>query len=361
MKKIRTETLLIIILPIIFGFIAGILGYVFVGVSGNQLPFWGRISLGDSGNNNQIVIDQPRSVVVEQDVQLRQVENEVWPTLFNIYYFKESANPLNQAYLPTDILGEGVVITADGWLMSVSGAVTNLSGNYEVVGYQAKKYQVSQFIEDKTTGVVFGRAQAQNLPVAKLGTANNLRVGQTLVIVSKNNGLKIVHVKKIGYQFKTAQDLIISSEELNKEIVLDYDLSQETAGQVVVNLKGEIIGLINLGRIIPVDYFKGLINTVLAGQEITRPVLGLKYLDLAQVDGLIDLGSKGALVYGNPLRASPAFGQILNGDIVKKIDDVEINVSQGLAELISGYQRGDKPEFLIQRGREEIRVEVELK
>ena len=247
MKKIRTETLLIIILPVLLGFIAGVLGYVFVGTSGNQLPFFGQISLGNGGNNNQIVIDQPRSVVVEQDVQLRQVENDVWPTLFSIYYLKQSANPLTQTYLSTDILGEGVVITADGWLMSVKGAVASLTGNYEVVGYQAKKYKVNKFIEDKTTGVVFGKSDAQNLPVAKLGTVNNLRVGQTLAIVSKNNGLKLVHVKKIGYQFKTAQDLIISSEELNKEIVLDYDLTKEISGQALVNLKGEVVGLISDG------------------------------------------------------------------------------------------------------------------
>ena len=361
MKKIRTETLLIIIIPIALGFVAGVLGYLFVGVSGNQLPFFGQISLGNGGNNNQIVIDQPRSVVVEQDVQLRQVENDVWPTLFDIYYFKQSANPLTRAYLSTDILGEGVVITADGWLMSVAGAVPSLSGNYEIVGYQAKKYQVSKFIEDKITGVVFGKAEAQNLPVAKLGTVNNLRVGQTLALVSKNNGLKLVHIKKIGYQFKAAQDLIISSEELNKEIVLDYDLGKEIDGQALVNLKGEIVGLINGGRVIPVDYFKGLVNSVLEGRAISRPALGLKYLDLAQVDGLIDWGSKGALVYGNPARSSPAFGKILDGDIIKKIDDVEINANQGLAELISGYKTGDKPEFLIQRDQEEIRVEVELK
>src|SRR3990167_11380381 len=89
MKKIRTETLLIIIIPILLGFIAGVLGYLFVGVSGNQLPFFGQISLGNGGNNNQIVIDQPRNVVVEQDVQLRQVENDVWPVLFDIYYLKQ--------------------------------------------------------------------------------------------------------------------------------------------------------------------------------------------------------------------------------------------------------------------------------
>ena len=350
-----------IVLAMALGFLSGILGYIFIGLGNNRLPFLGQINIGEGTDNNQIFIDRPRNVVVEQDIQLKQVENEVLPTAVSIYYLKQSTNPLNQAYLPTEALGEGVVITADGWLMSVRSAIPALIGNYEIVGYQLKKYKISKFIDDKVTGLVFGKVEAQNLPVAKLNDFSNLRIGQTLVVVSRSNGLILANVEKIGYRFKTSQDIITSSEELNKEIILNVDFGPAFNGSAVVNLKGEIVGIISDGKIIPVDYFKGLISRVLEGKEITRPALGLKYIDLSQVDGLIGWGERGALVYGNPLRSSPSYGKLLDGDIIKKIDDVEINANRSLTELINSYKTGDSPEFLVQRNGQEIVVDIILK
>ncbi|MEK7072341.1 MAG: PDZ domain-containing protein, partial [Patescibacteria group bacterium] len=79
------------------------------------------------------------------------------------------------------------------------------------------------------------------------------------------------------------------------------------------------------------------------------------------VDGLISYGDRGALVYGNPTKLSPLYNQVLDGDVIKKIDDVEINSNQSLSELISSYKTGDKPEFLVQRGDQELRFEAILK
>ncbi|NCN07207.1 serine protease [Candidatus Falkowbacteria bacterium] len=361
MKTIRTELLLIIGLTIIVGFVSGVLGYVFIALGGNRIPLFGQINISDTGWNNQIVIDQPRSVVVEQDIQVQQVENNVLPTLINIYTAKKSSNPINQVYLPAEILANGVVITADGWIMSARKPIPTLNGNYEVIGYQSKKYEVSSFIEDKITGIVFGKTNANNLTVSKIGNSHDLRVGQTLAIVSKNNGIVLVNVEKIGYQPKVASDLILSSDELNKEIILNIDLTNEIDGSVLVNLKGELVGIISGSKIVPVNYFKGMINTVLQGKAINRSVLGIKYFDLAHIDGLIEYGDKGALVYSAPQKTSPVYSQILTGDVIKKIDDVEINYSQSLSELLNSYKIGDKPEFLIQRGSDELRFEITLK
>jgi len=361
MKKIRTELLIIIFLTIVFGFLSGILGYVFIALDGNRLPLFGQINISDSGWNNQIVIDQPRSVVVEQDIQVKQVENSVLPTLVNVYRAKQSINPITQIYLPSEILAGGMVMTADGWIVTTRNSLPALIGNYEIVGYQSKNYKISKFIEDKTTGLVFGKSEASNLTVAKIGDSSSLRVGQTLALVSKNNGLTLVNVEKIGYQFAATSDLILSSDELNKEIFLNIDLTKVINGSVLVNLKGELVGMVASGKIVPINYFKNIINQVLAGQEITRPVLGINYFDLSHVDGLINYSDKGALVYGNLSKLSPLYNQIKDGDLIKKIDDIEINTNQSLSELLNSYRIGDKPEFLIQRDGQELRFEVILK
>ena len=81
---------------------------------------------------------------------------------------------------------------------------------------------------------------------------------------------------------------------------------------------------------------------------------GIKYFDLAHTDGLIGYGDKGALVYGSVPRLSPLYGLVLDGDVIKKVDDVEINSNQSLSELINGYKIGAQTEFLIQRDGQEF-------
>lgn len=356
-KRIRSEIILVAALSIIAGFSAGIIGYVAV----NYLPFWGQVNIGRADWDKQIVIDQPRNVVVEQDLQIKQVENDVLPAIISVYKAKQSINPINQIYLPGDLLSAGVTITADGWVVVDRGRMADLSANYEAVGYQLKKYKLARLAEDKATGLIFAKTEANNLPVAKIGNSADLRVGQTVAVISRHQGVLLTNIKKIGYEFSGVSNAVFSSDELAKKIILNLDLTKEYNGAALVNLKGEVVGVVVDQKIIPVNYFKGLINQVLSGQAIYRPSLDFKYIDLAQVDGLIAKGDKGAMVYGNLPRTSPLFGQVADGDVIKKIDDVEINANQGLSELLSGYKSGNNLEFLVQRGGSEFTVDIVLK
>ena len=61
------------------------------------------------------------------------------------------------------------------------------------------------------------------------------------------------------------------------------------------------------------------------------------------------------------LKASPAFGLIKEGDVIKKVNDEELSVFNGLAEAVSVYKPGNKIELLILRSGKEERVSVILK
>lgn len=360
MKKIRIEILLFIAVSIIVGFISGILGYIVVG-SGGGLPLLGQVDFGHINWDKQIIIEQPRSVVVEQDFQLKQVENDLLPMLTDIYFWKKTANNLNQVYLSSEVLGGGIMLTSDGWMLTTDQALTLDPDKYRAFGYQYKEFEVEKFVTDPQTGIVFAKVTANNSPVMRIGDPNSIHVGQTLVLVSRQSGIKLTNVRRYGYNFQSAGDIVLSSEDSKRELLLDSDLKNELDGSILANLKGEVLGIIRSGNVVLVDQFKVIINQVLNNQEIKRPILGIKYIDLSQVDGLSYLGDKGALVTSAPLRTSPAFSKILNGDILLKIDDIEINSHNSLHKLINSYNPGDQLEFLIQRDNANIIVDIVLK
>ena len=321
MKRIDSNVILIIVIPIILGFLSGILGFLLLGVNILNLPFLSQYNLGDN-NNRQIVIDQPRNVVVQQDLQVVQLQNSLLPSLVNIYPFVKT----DGAYLPSQILGQGFVLTADGWIVTTGDTIKDLKGKYRVVGYQGKEYDFGSFVQDKATGLIFGKISANNLTVAGISSSKELQLGQTVALVSQRNNLFISYISKIGYDFSSEKKLTQSSEALRKQIFLDIPLDSSSNGAVVADLKGHIVGIVGSDGIIITDYFTNIINQVLSNSKISRAELGVEYVDLAQVEGMSSVGDKGAFVSVEPIKSSTVSGKIKKGDIIKKVNDTELNI-----------------------------------
>lgn len=359
MKKI-SSAFVAIILAIVFGFTSGILGFVIVGFNQNLLTFWGRLNISGDNSSGQIIIDRPRNVVVQQDIQLEQIQNDLVPALVNIYSPRKGDSVLDKINTKNNYVGQGFVLTADGWMITVKSVIANPKGKYSAVGYENKQYTIENFIEDSNYKIEFVKTQAKNLPVARLGAISDLVIGQTVVLISGRYNFSLGHIKKIGYDFNNPQESILSSDLIQREIVLDVPLDISANGAVVANLKGEIIGLVNSGKIIPIANFKSAIDQVLNGKKITYPGLKMQYIDLAQTEGLVELGEKGAYVV-SAAKDGPVFNKLKEGDIIKKINDTELSAFVGLAEAISGYKSGDKVELLISRKGQEQGLEVVLK
>ena len=362
-KKIKlSRTFLVIFLAMVFGAVSGVLTLIIVGAGNFKIPFWGKLNYADSNLSGNVVIEQPRNVIVEQDKQLARVENDLLPAILNIYHEKKGTDPLSRAYLDGDSLAKGFILTADGWFVTVAEAVKDQKNSYVAVGYQSKKYQAGNFLEDKATGIAFGKVSgASNLPVAKLGTAKDLTLGQSLVAISSRNGMQAVNISKIGYRFGSPAEIALSSDYFKKKIFLNRELDESYNGGVLANFKGEVVGVIHGGSAIPVDYLNSVISQVLEKQKISRASLGVDYIDLSQVDGLSDLSDKGAYVSKDPIKGAAAYGLVKKGDLIKKVNDDELNAFSGLAEVINKYRSGDRVDLSIVRSGKEIKVSIVLK
>ncbi len=359
MKKI-SSFFWVIIIAVVFGFGSGILGFIIIGANQTLLTFWGRLNISGDNSANQIIIDRPRNVVVQQDLQLKQIQNDLLPALVDIYGAQKGEGILDRINAKNNFAGQGFVLTADGWIVTPKAVIANPKLKYSAVGYENKQYALDNFIEDPSYKIEFSKAAVKNLPVARLGTIRDLEVGQTIVLISARQDFAIGHIKKIGYNFSTPADAVLPSDLVKKEIILDTPLDASSNGAVVANLKGEIIGVINAGKLIPVDYFKTAIDQVLNGRKISYPALQIQYIDLAQTEGLADIAAKGAYVMA-AVKDSPVFGKLNEGDIIKKVNDTELNAFIGLAEVISGYKSGDKVELLISRKGQDQSIQVTLK
>lgn len=350
----------VVVLAMIFGFAAGVVGQIVADV---YIDPWRQDYISSSLNPNTniaTIIPELRRVKkflgIEQDFEVNKSIDKVSPTLAGIYVKRPpSRNPLSQIYLPADLQTNGFILTSDGWLVSYGEVFDNFRADQLVVIYEGKIFGLEDIVTDSTTGVVFIKIAANNLPVIVLGDSDELVLGQLIIVLNDLGEAVVANVKNTAYQPATVGvDFVVSSEEYNKSILLTDSLNETYLGSPVLNLGGEVVGVIKavnqtseIVTAVPINQFRSIVLDVLRSSLVKRSFLGVSYLDLAWVVGLdssLTQGLKrGALVYQNPKRNSPAAdASIQANDIIVSIDGQLIDKNNSLTDLIQQYQPGDK-------------------
>jgi serine protease Do len=358
----------VVILSMVFGFSAGVVGQI---VSDVYLDPWqnGYIYQDTVGTNQNIsrVIPELRRVErflgIQQDFEVNNSVTKVKPAVVGIYLKKStSAKPLDQVYLPINLQASGFILTNDGWIVTYGNAFKNLNKEDLVVAYDSKIFAVENIIIDSVTEVVFIKIPANNLPVAVLGDSKDMAPGQLGIVLNFLNEIAVTSIKDTDYRLVNSKDdYITSSEKYGKLFLLSDGLNDHYSGSPLVNLGGEVVGVLKefdakegISTVVPINQFRSIILDVLKNNIVKRSYLGIKYLDLAWTVGLdsnlTQNLNKGALVYQKPDSNSPASDiGIEQYDIIISVDGQQVDQDSSLTELIQQYQAGDEVELEILR------------
>lgn len=356
----KSNWLALIILMLILSFVAGIFGELFTRTYLSNLSFFRDFYFTEQSDLGQreIIIRDAKKVVIEQDIRLNQLINEVRPSVLGLYKKPVAGKTLLDNLLaPTDLIGQVFVLTSDGWLISSSDAVNRPKEGMSVY-YNNKIYPIEKIIKDELSKIVFLKINIQNLPVIKLADLQKVTNGQQIFLYnSYYNQISLGNI--IDRNFKsinTKNDLVFSSQAMDKYILVNNDFINEAMGTPVFNLEGEIIGLLDgesdgFSKVIPINYISPIINQVLKDETIQRPYLGVYYLNLSRVVGLTEEDKQqsetGALIWPNKngvaIQAdSPLAGILVKGDIIISIENQLIDENNDLIDLLLGYKSGQE-------------------
>ena len=365
-----------ILILIIISFMAGISGEFLGRVYLSNLSYFRDFYFTTPANLNQgeIVISQPRKVVVEQTLRLNQVKNDIQTSVLGIYKKKNATNTLlDKIFLSQDYIGQAIVLTSDGWLI----ARTNMDINpkeYVIAGSNQKIYKIDKVIEDEETKINFIKIQAQNLPVVKLADFNQVNYGEQ--VVAYNNffdNLSLVNIESKNYKkLSNKFDFVSSTQNFDKFILLDKNFSYDYFGTPIFNLQSELLGFIisregNTSQAVPINYINPIINQVLKDQAIKRVYLGINYIDLSRAVGLDENDRQkqnfGAMIWPNEngvaiASDSPLFNKLVKGDIIISIENQALDFNTDLTNLLLEYNSGQeiKIKYLHEQKDEELNV-----
>ena len=367
----RFQTMKIIALSLIFGFLAGIVADF---VSNAYLMPQYSLTKDSIINDISTLIDRRKTDtsqkgVLEEDIK-KSIE-ETKTSIVSIYEKKSLEADSDKAvdfseniYLPSDKKGSGIILTSDGWIVTSKKVITDLNKDYVLFNSNNEKYDVSEFISDPSSDLLFFKVKSENLQVMAMGEKNSLSLGDIVAAVESKNAW-LSSIKNLNYKnIDKKENAISSTEKFDAFISLNTTLDKSFLGGAVVNLEGEMIGLINDNMVLPSDYIVRAMKDVIKDNKVKRAYLGVNYYDLSYFS-LIDQSlvlnkSKGALIKEIAANSPAISAGLKTGDLVLKVNNEEIDENNSLNSLIQEYQAKDKINLTVLRADKEMTMEVML-
>jgi S1-C subfamily serine protease len=258
--------------------------------------------------------------------------------------------------------GSGFIFDADGWILTnrhvIDGAQT-----LTVVTNEGREYAAEVYGTDTLTDLAIIKIAASNLPVAELGTSADLEPGQIAIAIGNplgyENSVTTGVVSGLGRHIRATDATQSSTEDLTNLIQTDAAINPGNSGGPLVNSAGQVIGVNTavstsdegrgIGFAIPIDVAIPILEQALAGEDLTRPWIGVSYIPvdpaLAAAENLpVEYGALVATVGGgDPIFAgSPAERAGLQaGDVIVAVNGEQITASRDLSTLLLAYSPGD--------------------
>ncbi len=212
-----------------------------------------------------------------------------------------------------------------------------------------------------------------NLKPIKVGTSRNLRVGQTTLAIGNPFGLDHTLttgiISGLGREVKSPSDRPISNV-----IQTDAAINPGNSGGPLLDSNGNLIGMnsaiysvsggsAGVGFAIPVDTLIYEVNTLIKDGKISRPIIGINYLESQQskvigiTKGILVLNCpEGSTAYKAGIRGTSRLpnGSIILGDIITQINDDEIISETDLFKALEKLKVGDIINCQLLRSKKEL-------
>ena len=259
--------------------------------------------------------------------------------------------------------GTGIIVSENGYILTNKHVVEG-SSDISIVTNDGNSYDNVEIITtDPLSDIAILKiSNAKGLKAAELGDSKALNIGQQVIAIGNALGeydgtVTSGIISGIGRTVNASSDDGATKETLTDMIQTDAAINSGNSGGPLVNAQGQVVGVNTavaseaqgIGFAIPISSVKGILKSIAEGKTPNRAYLGANYISVnPQVQKAYNLNvSKGALIKNrngkSVISGSPAQkAGLKDGDIITKIDDIEISKNISLGSLIGEKSAGDK-------------------
>jgi serine protease Do len=259
-------------------------------------------------------------------------------------------------------LGSGVIV-GDGYVIT-NNHVIDKAEEIKIVLQDKREFEATIVGADAKSDLAILKIEANNLPVARLGNSDELRVGEWVLAIgspfSTRLGNTVTHcivsgLGRSGMQLSTYENYIQT----------DASINPGNSGGALVNLDGEVIGINSaimsrsggshgIGFAIPINLARKVMNDIITSGRVVRAWLGVTIQELNQdLSESLGLNDITGVLISDVMKDSPAENaKLQSGDVIIEINGQTVNTTSELQINIASRSPGESVKLtLIRDGR----------
>lgn len=366
----------------------GVAFLVLVSVASGFVGGWvGSQASRETSVNNHI----DKQIISNEGQLISSLAKEVGPSVVSVNVTSKSAGGGLFDIAPSQVqsAGTGFIVSKDGLIATnrhvVQGSdriTVTLSDGTELTDIT----KIGQTNSGDPLDIAFLKikdSKGKKLSPVKIGDSGKMTVGEKVIAIGNalgqfQNTVTTGIISGFGRNVQASDMTGTNAETLQNLFQTDAAINQGNSGGPLLNVHGEVIGINtavagngaeNIGFAIPINDVKGLIDGVIKTGKLERPYLGVRFISLTD-DYAYELGIKtkrGAyIVPGNDsqpaiIKDSPADkAGLKSGDIITKIDGVDVNENNSLTSLISKHRVGEEVSVTYIRDNKDHNAKVTL-
>ena len=321
----------------------------------------------------------------DEDINIR-IYDELGPGVVNV-----TSTTLERNFwfdvIPRRGVGSGVVIDRKGRIVTNFHVVQEAS-RIEVTLYDKSSYEAKVLGTDRFNDLVILEIDcpAEKLHPIKLGSSDNLKVGQKVLAIGNPFGFE--HTLTTGIISSLGRSLRTDSGVIENVIQSDAAINPGNSGGPLLNTQGELIGIntaiysrsgesAGIGFAVPVNMLRRIVPDLVSFGYVRRPWFGVQgraltprlasALNLPVQEGLlierVEEGSssdQAGLRGGRRRVLLGNFFLIIGGDILVSLDGRPVGSHDDLIRLLADKRPGDRISASFYRGDRRIETAIEL-
>ena len=267
-------------------------------------------------------------------------------------------------------MGSGVIVSKDGYILTNAHVVLD-ADEILVRLYDRRELKARVIGTDEQTDIALLKIEANNLPTVKLGSTQDLKVGEWVMAIGNPFGFD--HTVTAG--IVSAKGRSFRNENYVPFIQTDVAINPGNSGGPLFNTRGEVVGInsrissepgrrsyAGLSFAIPAEVAKDVMEQLKAHGQVSRGWLGVLIQDvtpdLARTFGLNK--PRGALV-ARVIEDSPAeSGGVQVGDIILSFNGRSIPKSSALPPMVGSLRAGQMVDLEIMREGRDIALNFKI-
>jgi serine protease Do len=291
-------------------------------------------------------------------------------------------NPYNlPAGQTATAIGSGVIFNSNGWILT-NHHVVDGADQLTVRLTDGRTFPATVYGTDTLTDLAIVKIDATGLPTATLGDSSSLQPGQQVIAIGNPLG-EYTNSVTTGVVSGLNRSIDISGGALDDLIQTDAAINPGNSGGPLLDASGNVVGINTaeagsaqgIGFAIPINLAEPLTKQAVAGQKLSRPWLGIRYLAVdagvaAQNHLSVDHGawitstdstSTGGATQPAVEAGSPADkAGLKENDVITALDGTPVDASHPLVALLATHDAGSTITLTIQRGSDSLQVSVTL-